>query len=121
MAMVSPAQAKPFDFSKPPFWMMTFEEYEPLRASQKKFYQEGLVTEAKALRGLSSLTLQDVQDAAVWSEPWEDLMKKVYEACADKKNQKICEKIADVRLKTFAAGSSEATTDESKSPSQSEK
>lgn len=89
------------NLSEPPFWMPSYDEFHDLQGFQKDFYLSNFLVRVKALGLLKSPSKRELSEAAEWHEAWAQIRLQVYKTCLDEKNLRACEKLADVRLKTF--------------------
>lgn len=92
------AEDAKIDFSAPPFWMFSYDEFQGLRDVQKKVYLNEFHGKARKLPSLSSLKQKEVDEAAGWEETWDSLMTKVYGDCGKKENSAICHGLEEVRF-----------------------
>lgn len=94
---------KKINFSEPPFWMASFEEFSDLRKAQKELYLNGLLSQINKTKGLRQVNQSEILAASKKSADWEKLMTLIYEFCGEVKNKKTCFEIAQVRIKTLEA------------------
>lgn len=90
---------------EPPFWMASYDEFKDLQPSQKDFYLEKLGPELRKILALENTTQAKLAEAAEWYKSWNSIEKKLYVACRDKKIEKDCDRIAEVRLAALSLSS----------------
>ncbi|MBX3039722.1 MAG: hypothetical protein KF789_03305 [Bdellovibrionaceae bacterium] len=87
------------DFSKPPFWMPSYDEMRNLKPEQLDFYARGFEKIAQEFPALKGLKKTQVLEATEWVEGWTAMQTKLYRACQwEKHYQASCEKAADLRV-----------------------
>jgi len=95
------ASNKKIDFQEPPFWMTSFAEFQDLRQKQKDFYVDQLASVLTTVPELKTIDKATLLQSAKKTSHWDSVMTEVYRFCNQSKNQKVCERIADTRLKTL--------------------
>jgi hypothetical protein len=95
------AVAQEIDFSEPPFWMFTYDEYSDLQEPQKKFYLENAGPAIRKIDGLENILQSKLDEAPEWYKSWDGIAKQVYIACRNEKLNGACKELAAVRVSTL--------------------
>lgn len=89
------------NFSEPPFWLFSYEEFTDMQANQKKLYLRELMPLLKKVPEFKKIKESSVASWSANKTDWEEMMDKVYKHCSQKSAPKYCEKMADIRLKAI--------------------
>lgn len=85
------------DFSEPPFWMFTYDEFSDLQGFQKRYYVKNAGPAIRKIEGLESVSQEKWQEASEWYKTWDHIARRVYIACRSPKLEKSCKALASVR------------------------
>lgn len=85
------------DFSEPPFWMFTYDEFSDLQPFQKKYYIEKALPAIRKIEGMEDLASARWMEASEWYKTWDAIAKQVYVACRTKKLESRCRDLASIR------------------------
>jgi hypothetical protein len=97
----SSVNVRAVNFSEPPFWMLSFDEFKDLRPEQKNFYIKRLREELLKIPQSPSLSQDQWSEAKKDSKSWSQFMTKVYQFCMQNKKTKACAKLTDTRVATL--------------------
>lgn len=89
------------DYSAPPFWLASYDEFKNLKQQQKAFYLGKLYPEFNKIPALKATTRGALIESSRVSDQWLEIRKKLYEYCADKSVVKTCDEIADLRVQAL--------------------
>lgn len=89
------------DLSSAPIYMTSFDEYKNYQPDQKEYYLTHMVPALQKIDKLESITRESMEEASDWYKSWDGIRLKLYRACQNKKLQKKCEEIADIRIQTL--------------------
>lgn len=87
---------------EPPFYMMSFFEFQEVSPAQKSYYLERLNNIPSLQMNNDSLRIQtSIKKAIQDEELWQNLIDKVNTACSLSINQRTCKHLIQIRLNTF--------------------
>jgi hypothetical protein len=89
------------DMSEPPFIMSSYDEFTDLQKEQKDLYLKELALSFKDVPSLKANDTAKLDEASEWYASWDLIRKSVYDYCDENAAAKVCEKLADLRVKTL--------------------